>query len=194
MLKEIAKEAVETKSKEQKGFKEIKPKGDISTADAKSFWDKTFDSFRDDIENIKDVLKDYIDDIKNNSEVADTIADNPIDVSDLKKCPPEKTAEMRKEFDDIKSDLKKQWEEVNNRPWPKYTEDVYITNSRGGLVKIREAGMDFDAHHIQPLSLGGKNEVSNLTPLKADIHFDSRGVHKEGSPFDQLSKMLGGAN
>lgn len=79
-------------------------------------------------------------------------------------------------------------------PWPKYTEDVYITNVRGAQVKIREAGQDYDAHHIHPLGLGGKNEASNLTPLRADVHFDHRGVHQEGSPYDQLNKMLGGSD
>ena len=77
-------------------------------------------------------------------------------------------------------------------PWPKYIEDVYIINSRGVLVKIREAGQDYDAHHIHPLSLGGKNEAGNITPLRADYHMDHLGVHSKGSPYDQLNKLLGG--
>lgn len=182
----------EIKQPEAQGFREIKPDSKINSSEAKSFWDKKFDSEKSDVTEIKNVLNEYIDDIRSKSDEADTIPEAPIDASDLKKLSPDETSAMRAEYADMRTDLKKQWEQMNDRPWPKYTEDVYITNSRGKQIKIREAGQDYDAHHIQPLSLGGKNEASNLTPLRADVHFDRRGVHKEGSPCDRLSKMLGG--
>lgn len=139
-------------------------------------------------------LKKYFDDIKDKSDVKDTLEDIPFDVTELRSLAPEENAMMREEFAFKKNTLKRQWEEMYNRPWPKYKSDVYITNSSGESVLIRKAGMDYDAHHIQPLSLGGKNEAGNLTPLSADIHFDHKGIHKLGSPYDQMSKILGGTD
>ena len=39
-------------------------------------------------------------------------------------------------IDQIKAELKKQWEELNGRPWPKYKEDVYSASGK----LIRKAG------------------------------------------------------
>ena len=50
--------------------------------------------------------------------------------------------------------------------------------------------MDYDAHHIQPLGLGGKNEISNITPLHADIHYDSRGIHEKDSAYSKIVNLL----
>ena len=58
---------------------------------------------------------------------------------------------------------------------------------------IRKAGSDYDAHHIQPLGMGGKNEVKNITPLNAEVHYDKQGVHSPDSPYTKMDKMLGGA-
>lgn len=184
----------EVKLPEAEGYKEIK--ADYMTGDeARAFWDEKFNQDEVNESNLQEVLDSYIDDIRKYSDVPETIPENPIAVSDLKHVPPEENAPKREQFDntEFKKELKRQWEQANGMAWPKYTEDVYITNNRGVQVKIREADNDYDAHHIQPLCLGGKNEASNLTPLRADVHFDSRGVHKEGSPYDQLNKMLGGA-
>lgn len=41
-------------------------------------------------------------------------------------------------------------------------------------------------HHIQPLSMGGKNEVGNITPMHASEHYDKQGVHAPDSPFSKL--------
>lgn len=87
-----------------------------------------------------------------------------------------------------KPELKRQWEIENGRPWPKYETDVYSASGK----LIRKAGSDYDAHHIQPLSLGGKNEASNITPLHAEVHYDKQGVHAPNSPYSQLDKALGG--
>ena len=55
---------------------------------------------------------------------------------------------------------------------------------------IRKAGGDYDAHHIQPLGMNGKNEASNITPLHANEHYDKQGVHAPDSPYSKLDKML----
>ena len=177
-------------------FRSIQPESGITTDEAKNYWDQTFDNSETSEDEIKNTLNAYIDDIRKNSDFPETIPDDAIKVEDLKKVSPEENAQLRDQFSDpgFKRELKAQWETANGREWPKYTEDVYITNARGEQVLIRKAGSDYDAHHIQPLCLGGKNEASNLTPLRADVHFDHRGVHEFGSPFDQLNRMLGGTD
>lgn len=189
------KDTHEVKWPEASGFKEIKPEK-MTGGEARSFWSKQFDQNDVSESELQDTLDRYIDDIKRYSDVPETIPENPISVSELRHVPPSENIPKREQFNspEFKKDLKHQWEQANGMPWPKYTEDVYITNARGVQVKIREAGQDYDAHHIHPLGLGGKNEASNLTPLRADIHIDHRGVHQEGSPYDQLNKMLGGAD
>lgn len=76
--------------------------------------------------------------------------------------------------------------------WPRYKEDVTIQTKNGDMVTIRPAGARYDAHHQQPLSLGGLNEASNITPMRADVHIDHRGVHSQDGAFGKLEKMAGG--
>lgn len=190
-IKEIPKEEVED-------YKEIKPEEQQSIEEAKSFWDIVFDGGNEEVaaENEKDnietdlekTLEEYFDDLKEKSEYPDTIPDKPFKTSDLKKLTPEENAKMRDEFDDKKTQLKKEWEEIYGRPWPKYEHDVYSSNGK----LIRKEGSDYDAHHIQPLGMGGKNEASNITPLNAEVHYDKQGVHSPDSPYSKLDQMLGG--
>lgn len=203
-------ETNETKVSEVEDYKEIKEDGDMSVEEADKFWDEQFgtedtsegaednsemtentaetsedDNVEDDIEK---TLNEYFDDLKSKSECPDTIPDKPFDKSDLNKISPEENALMRDEFDDKKAQLKREWEEANGRPWPKYDHDVYSSNGK----LIRKAGSDYDAHHIQPLGMGGKNEAKNITPLNAEVHYDKQGVHAPDSPYSKLDKMLGG--
>lgn len=136
----------------------------------------------DTTEQIEKLLKEYLDDLKNNSEYPDTIED---DGESYEKLSPEETAEKRAEFNANKERLIKEWEEKNGKEWPRYKEDVYVN---GKL--IRKAGDRYDAHHIHPLSLGGKNESSNITPISAEKHFDKQGVHAPDSPYGKLEKAL----
>lgn len=136
-------------------------------------------------------LKDaYIQNVLDNSEYKDTIDIEKASNAKFEKMTPEETAEKREEFDRIKEDLKRQWEIENGREWPKYKEDVYSSNGK----LIRRAGADYDAHHIQPLGMGGKNEAGNITPLHANCHYDKQGVHSPDSPYSKLEKALGGNN
>lgn len=137
-------------------------------------------------ENVESTLNDYFKDLKNRSEYPETIKDRLFESKDLKRLSPEETATKRDEFDDKKPELKKQWSEENRQPWPKYDQDVYSSNGK----MIRKAGGDYDAHHIQPLGMNGKNEVSNITPLHANEHYDRQGVHAPDSPYSKLDKML----
>lgn len=180
----------DTKKPETECFKDIKPDSNITPSESKDFWDKKFDSMEK--ESLEDLVQDYIDDIKSKSDVPDTIPDKPIEASDLRKNTIEENALKREEFALNKNNLIQEWEQVHGREWPTYKEDVYITNKKGEKVLVREAGQRYDAHHIQPLNLGGKNEVSNITPLRADVHYDHRGVHQLGSPYDNMVKTVGG--
>lgn len=135
--------------------------------------------------DLSDVVKEYVSDLKARSECADTISEKSLDVSKMEKVSPERVAELREEFDDNKPKLRKEWEIQNNREWPKYKEDVYNDNG----IRIRKAGDNYDAHHIQPLSMGGKNEVSNLTPLDLSKHQD---IHSLGGSCTQLVEKFGG--
>ncbi len=171
-------------------FKEIKPEGSITPDLAKKYIEQLFDE-KDNIEKtIEKELNEYFDDLKNKSECPDTIADKPFDSSELKTLTPEENAKMREEFDDKKNQLKHEWEIVNGRSWPKYECDVYSANGK----LIRKAGSDYDAHHIHPLSLGGKNEVSNITPLNAEVHYDKQGIHSPDSPYNKICQILGEMN
>lgn len=189
-------EISEVKSHEYENFKDIKPDGDITADEARDFIDDLFNNLddfetgeKDNPENdLERVLQDYFRDLKEKSECPETIPDKPFDASDLKKRTPEENAKMREEFADKKAQLKKEWEEANGRPWPKYEHDVYSANGK----LIRKAGSDYDAHHIQPLGMGGKNEASNITPLSAEVHYDKQGVHSPDSPYSKLDSMLGG--
>ncbi len=141
---------------------------------------------KDVIKEVECTLGKYFDDLKSKSEVPDTIPDKPFKVNDFEKLSPEKNQAMREEFMGVKGELKKQWEEKNGKSWPKYDKDIYSANDK----LIRKAGSDYDAHHIQPLGLGGKNEVDNITPLNAEVHYDKQGIHSQDSPYSKLDKML----
>lgn len=138
-------------------------------------------------ETLEQLKRSYIDDILSKSEYPETIDVKKAMEADFRKCTPEEKSKNRKDFMQNKSDLRSQWAEQNGKEWPRYEQDVY--DDKGSL--IRRAGDRFDAHHIQPLEMGGKNEVSNITPLSADVHYDAKGVHKIDSPFSELEKHLG---
>lgn len=190
-------EITEISRPETGGYREIKREKMTSVSEAKGFWDRFFD---EPIENVsakrseilegdlKKTLNQYFSDLKAKSECSDTISNQPFSVSDLKKMAPEETAKMRDEFDDKRTSLKREWAKENGREWPTYERDVYSANGK----LIRKAGSDYDAHHIQPLGMGGKNEVSNITPLNAEVHYDKQGIHAAGSPYSMLDQMLGG--
>lgn len=186
---------VEIKNPDNEKYKDIKPESEITRQDAKGFWDNKFKQTDGVIYNNMELkengdlaksIKEYIDDLKAKSDYPDSIKDNCIDISKLDRVSPEEVVKMREEFEDNKSKLRKAWEELTGHEWPKYKEDVY--NSDG--VLIRKAGMNLDAHHEQPLCLGGKNDASNITPLDVTKHKE---VHsKTGSCTNMINAYEGG--
>lgn len=134
----------------------------------------------------KSKWKNYAEDLMNSSECPETINLDDFDINNLTKRTPEETKALRQEFNRNKDRLIEEWEKANNQKWPVYEKD--ILNEYGEVIK--KAGWKYDAHHIQPLTLGGENVASNITPLRYDIHSDHRGVHAFGSPYDVLEKYM----
>lgn len=177
--------------KESENYKDIKPQESITTEDCDRYWDDVFkgpEEKDNPEEELEKLIKEYLNDIYDKSEHRETLPENPFNSGDLRRRTPEENQRMREEFDDKKADLRNQWEQKHGVPWPRHEEDVRLPNG----VVIRRKGDRYDAHHIQPLSLGGKNEVDNITPLNANVHFDSRGVHSPDSPYSRMNARLGG--
>lgn len=138
--------------------------------------------------DINENIDNYVDDLKEKSEYPETIPDKPFDENDIKVRTPEETKEARKEFDNNKDKLISDWEKETGKEWPRYKEDVVDKN---GNV-LRKAGDRYDAHHIQPLKLGGENKASNITPLDIKSH---NVIHsKEGSCTKVVKAVEGGKN
>lgn len=159
----------------------------IDGCEENDFYPEMIDDLPEDIEaKLETNLHSYFDDLKTKSEFPETIPEQPFQASDLEKISPEELAEKREEFNSIKGDLKQQWEKAHHSPWPTYESNVY---SESGKL-IRQAGQDYDAHHIQPLNMGGKNEAGNITPLHAEAHYDKQGIHAPDSPYEHLKQQL----
>ena len=209
MNSEISKSEVnEVKNPSMENFKKIKPEHETSPKEVDDFWkaefhdqaeqakndmqdnsDNTSENSKQDVHNkdISELAKEYIDDLKSKSDCPDTIPSDAIDATKLELQPPEKVADKREEFDDNKAKLRKEWEELNHQEWPKYKEDV--VNDDGKV--IRKAGDNYDAHHIQPLQLGGENVASNITPLDINSH---REVHSSTGSCKRLVENVKGGN
>ncbi|MBO6179906.1 MAG: hypothetical protein J6O04_12075 [Selenomonadaceae bacterium] len=202
-MKEVAtiKDSGENSFSSPDKYGDIKPSGEITATESKEYFSEKFNENLDKslkqetamfvkvekYDKLEKTTTEYFEDLKEKSEFPETIPEKPFEVSDLKRRTPEENALMREDFDDKKADLKNEWSEKNGVEWPTYNEDVYSSNGR----LIRKSGADYDAHHIQPLSMGGMNEAENITPLSAENHYDRQGVHSPESPYSQLEQMLG---
>lgn len=134
---------------------------------------------------ISNAVKDYFKELKKVSEFPKTIPKDILKTDTFERVPIDQVKELRRDFNPIKkSELIAEWEKLNKCSWPTYKEDVY----RNG-VKIREKGMKYDAHHIRPLFLGGKNVASNITPLDVNSHID---IHMPSGGCGKLAKMIEG--
>lgn len=136
--------------------------------------------------SIEKATEEYVKELKEFSEVPDTIPDKPFEASELTRLSHEEVCARREEFYEKKADLRRQWEEANGYEWPRYEKDV--KNALGIVVK--KAGTLYDAHHIKPLCLGGKNEVQNITPLSMDKHLTTEGIHRKGGACDRMTKLV----
>ena len=134
--------------------------------------------------SLEKVLEQYKKELTSLADLPDTIKNlADLKVEDLQKLSPEEVAEKRKEFKNDRDKLRTEWEKINDRPWPTYDKDV--KNSRGEVIK--KAGMKKDAHHIKPLSMGGENVASNITPIDKIKHSE---LHSGNSAYSALQKAL----
>lgn len=172
---------------------------DVAEASAKASVDAVADSSKNtenaaealtnEADEISSEVRKAVDDVKSFSECPETISDDVFDLDNLEVKPPEAVKTTREEFNRVKDDLISEWESKMGLPWPTYAHDVYSPNG----YLIRKAGQRFDAHHVQPLKLGGKNVAENITPMHVDVHYDSYGVHASDGPYEAIFKMLEGA-
>ena len=103
--------------------------------------------------------------------------------SDIKKVTFEELKDVRDEFNTSKEQLILEWEKQNGKNWPRHDRVVVK-----GRVKVKEKGALYDAHHIMPLSWGGENVASNITPMEWTVHH--LGVHGKDSGFNKVSDLL----
>lgn len=127
-----------------------------------------------------------MDEIKALSDCPGTLKDAKIGY--LEKVTGEELQNKRIEYNKIREKLIKQWEQMNGTEWPRYEHDIY---SKSGKL-IRQKGQYYDAHHIKPLTFGGKNVAENITPLHANVHFDSQGIHSPNGNYHLLNEKLQG--
>lgn len=139
-------------------------------------------------QEVKECKKEYVEDLVSRSEVPKTLDQEKLLENEYRRIAPEENASMRTEFAQSRMELRKEWERNTGLEWPRYKENVYLP---GKDTPYRRAGDAYDAHHIQPLGLGGKNDARNLTPIHALDHADKMGIHASGSPYDKLEKMTG---
>ena len=135
--------------------------------------------------DVKQAEKEYLKDLKTKSTCPETLSQTKLDTTKLEIQSPERVKELRAEFEDNKPTLRKDWEKLNKREWPRYKEDVYSKND----IIIRKAGDYYDAHNEQPLQLGGKNEASNLTPLDIRKHTE---IHAKDGSCNKLVEAVKG--
>ena len=144
---------------------------------------KTLDAQSEIKKEIEDGLDQYKKELIENSDYPDTINLDDINVDSIEKLPKEEVAKRRDEFKNKKNDLIKEWEKQNGKEWPRYKEDVVVND-----VTIAKAGDLYDAHHIKPLSWGGENTASNITPMEWGPHHQK--VHAVDSGYNKVSKLL----
>ncbi len=140
----------------------------------------------EDTETLDQLIDNYIEDLKGKAEYPELISRDSIKIEDLKIVDSETVGQLRTEFNNNRDNLRKEWESLNGKEWPTYSEDVCTEDGR----IIRKEGDKFDAHHNEPLSMGGKNEATNITPIHVLNHYDHLGVHAIGAPLDQLKNAL----
>lgn len=136
-------------------------------------------------ELLKNECHTYNEEVKQYSAGGDT---QPVEPQDLTRRTPQDLQQARTEFNQKREELIADWERKNDMDWPRYTEDVYSTNGK----LIRRSGDRYDAHHVQPLELGGDNSAANITPMHAKDHYDKQGVHRPNGPYDTIATNMRG--
>jgi len=129
---------------------------------------------------ISKVCEAYNDEVQQFSSASEV---HVTDAAEWKKVSPAEYGEVRRDWVMNKNEYINQWEEINAKPWPTYSED-YVQDGK----TLRKEGDLYDAHHVQPLEFGGKNTAENITPMHARDHLDHKGIHGPDGPYAELAR------
>lgn len=135
------------------------------------------------MEELGKALDQYKKELLENSPFPDSLNLDKLKPSEIKKVTKEKLKEARDEFKNNKDKLISEWEQQTGKKWPRYKHDVIKDG-----VTIKKAGELYDAHHIKPLSWGGENVASNITPMEWTPHHLK--VHGKDSGYNKVSELL----
>jgi hypothetical protein len=131
-------------------------------------------------ERLQETAKQYEDEMRKATVKGEI---QTVNIGEWRKISDAEYQSKKLEFEANRKKIIAEWKKVHG-DWPRYTEDVF--NSNG--TRIRQAGDRYDAHHQQPLRLGGENTAQNITPMHANDHYDKQGIHRPGGPCDSLAK------
>lgn len=135
-------------------------------------FDRQFELYLDDIENITGRrLLDL-----QRKEIQKAIENN-----EYRRLSTSESQEHRKEFNKHKKEIIAEWEVMNGEKWTTYDKPVY---GRDGKV-LRQAGSNYDAHHILECSWGGDNKAWNMIPAAYPTAHQN-GIHRRGGFADRI--------
>ena len=128
-------------------------------------------------------IKEYKADLERLVHYPDTLKLSDIKKTMMERVTGEKLGKMREDFKSCKDRLITEWESKTGKEWPRYENNVYNKNG----ILIHKAGDRYDAHHVLPLSLGGLNVWSNITPMDCLKHQE---IHKSKSACMMLQNLI----
>ena len=101
------------------------------------------------------------------------------------KLTPEENLIKRREFNNKKDGLIKEWEKQTGQEWPKYDEVILDKNGK----PYRNIGDKYDAHHVIENNYGRNDEWWNSHPAKSPSEHQG-GIHGSGAPSREIFKYI----
>ena len=134
-------------------------------------------------EQLDKAIKQYKKELVDNAVFPETLKLDQLRSNDIKRVTGQELKEARDDFKHNKGRYIEEWEKATGKEWPRYKED-FIKDG----VLIAKAGDLYDAHHILPLSWGGENSGSNITPMEWTPHHN--GVHGKDSGYNKVGNII----
>lgn len=135
-------------------------------------FDRTFQLYLDDIENITG---------RRLLALQRKKIQEAIENYEYRRLSSSESQEHRKEFNKHKKEIIAEWEQMYGEKWTTYDEPIY---GKDGKV-LRQAGNNWDMHHIIENSWGGNNEAWNMIPARhPDMH--QQMIHRRGGYADKI--------
>ena len=135
------------------------------------------------MEELGKALDQYIIEFIENSPFPDSLNLDKLKFNEIREVTKEELKNARDEFKSNKDKLILEWENQTGKKWPRYKHDVIKDG-----VTIKKAGELYDAHHIKPLSWGGGNVASNITPMEWTPHHLI--IHGKDSGYNKVSDLI----